>query len=1356
MSGNGTFNGGRVNFVRLAAALVALFFVTTGLGAAAYSPAGPAASGTPDAPAPLAGGGPDAFGYVWIDSKAPTPQITYGWIDITGSGTNAGLAGDDEYSSASLGFSFGFYGSVYTTVFFSTNGLLSLGSGTSDWSNTLLPDEALPNCLILPYWDDLYDGGGAIHYQTMGTSPNRMFIIEWSNWWTLAGLGPMTFEVLLFETSGDILFQYNSLSTALGSSATVGIEDASGAIGLQYSYNTASLQNSMAILFAHGALPYEFQLAPANQTNYGPAGSNIDHILTVNNTGTEDDTYDISASMLAFDGLTWNKQGMVVNVGTTYDSRYAIAPCVIKDNSTYKMWYSGNDGTNGHVMYASSPDGIAWAKYGMVMNHDMSYDLAGASDPCVLKVGGVYRMWYTAYDGTTYRIAYATSTDGIAWTKHGVVINAGWAGELHTALPMVMLEDGIYKMWYGNYVSGYNTNYATSADGVNWTTLGMVLPYGETYAELGIYSPDVIKMDGRYHMWYSGKSSSGTVRILYADSPDGISWTRHGVAITFGPAYETSSVDRSCTMLDGNTVKIWYSGYVWTTPAYGRIMYATQTHLLQTNDWPVVFRDIADTVNITSITVPSNSSRDFITRVSAPITALPGDSDNATVFATSRATWTTLSAGVESVISAYAPDYAATLSPSYQAGDSMPGGEAMYTLTLTNGGRLADSYGLAYGGNMSSWDIAFYDMNMTRIWGIPTVQPGGSFTFQVGVSVPSWADPTDFDLTTVYADSLNDLSVSATATVETGVSASILLVDDDAGLTTESWFEAALAGIGRTCDVWRTNISGTPPWGAMSAYAAVIWMTGDMNGGTLTPGAAGDTLSVAERAEIAAFLGAGGRLYMSSGGLGWDSLFNGWSAWTGQYLGASASNGNFGSPYQLAGIDGDTIGDGLSMAIHTGDYCTQLSGLWTWNSLVGPSEASLLWSPDMNNALIRKDDGSCRAVYSAFDLADIGGAANRSLLLGRILYWLENGDAPALQVLWVSPPDGAVGVPVGSVIQVCFSAEMDRASAEAAFWASPTLSGAFSWNGTVMTFAPDAPLALGEHYAVGFYYGAHDIDDNQLGNCTWGFSTGDLSPPEHTMECPAIDGWTLDRYPHISVHVTDMSGVNASTIRLYIQGFRVFCDAAPIAGGYNVSYWHETGFATGTLVTCRIVAADMLGNALDFTWHFTVEGISSFAIPVHYGWNLVSLPLIQENASVGAALSSLAGQWDVVKRYDSQDPADPWKTYRVGGTANDLFALDHTMGFWLHALANTTLTVYGVEPGNTTIALHAGWNLVGYPSLSNDTTIAESLFGTGYDRVEGYDAMSPYLVSSLGGTYIMRPGEGYWVRAAAEAEWPVH
>jgi len=262
----------------------------------------------------------------------------------------------------------------------------------------------------------------------------------------------------------------------------------------------------------------------------------------------------------------------------------------------------------------------------------------------------------------------------------------------------------------------------------------------------------------------------------------------------------------------------------------------------------------------------------------------------------------------------------------------------------------------------------------------------------------------------------------------------------------------------------------------------------------------------------------------------------------------------------------------------------------------------------------------------------------------------------------------------------------------------------------------------------------------------------DTTPPSHTNEIPLPDSYKDAPGTNISVHVTDPSGVNASTIQLWVNGSLVPHVAAPIIDGYNVS-WASGGFNSG-VVTCRIAAEDNCSNQLDYTWNFTV--LALYDISLQEGWNLISLPLEQVDTSIPSVLASIDGQYEVVKYYDTTDIMDHWKTYRPGASTHDLMDIDHTMGFWIKITEpGVNLTVKGIIPTSTTIPLYAGWNLVGYPTQMVQT-VGNALWGTGADRIEKFDAMNPYFISEVGATYIMKPGEGYWIHVPADTVWTVN
>ena len=289
----------------------------------------------------------------------------------------------------------------------------------------------------------------------------------------------------------------------------------------------------------------------------------------------------------AQEGSGWKKYpGPVLNLGSSgsWDDNMASYPTVIKDGSTYKMWYSGYDGSI-RIGYATSPDGITWTKYGAnpVLNVGAggSWDDAYVIDPCVIKDGAYYKMWYTGSDGTYQRIGYAYSTTGTSWTKSGLNprLSAGPSGQyddVHVAWPSVIKDGSVYKMWYSGYDgSRWRIFYATSPDGAVWSKYdGDPVPGGATDIILNVGSagswddehvlwPTVLKTGDVYFMWYVGYDGAN-YRIGLAYSANGISWTKSGsnpvLSLGLSGSWDDNEVITPAVIQDGLYFKMWYSG----------------------------------------------------------------------------------------------------------------------------------------------------------------------------------------------------------------------------------------------------------------------------------------------------------------------------------------------------------------------------------------------------------------------------------------------------------------------------------------------------------------------------------------------------------------------------------------------------------------------------------------------------------------------------------------------------------------------------------------------------------------------------------------------------------------------------
>jgi hypothetical protein len=154
------------------------------------------------------------------------------------------------------------------------------------------------------------------------------------------------------------------------------------------------------------------------------------------------------------------------------------------------------------------------------------------------------------------------------------------------------------------------------------------------------------------------------------------------------------------------------------------------------------------------------------------------------------------------------------------------------------------------------------------------------------------------------------------------------------------------------------------------------------------------------------------------------------------------------------------------------------------------------------------------------------------------------------------------------------------------------------------------------------------------------------------------------------------------------------------------------------------------------------------------GWNLISLPLIQSNESIKDVLVSIEDEWNCIRLYDSTRRKWISSVTSRPEFLNDLKSLNHSIGFWIDISdSNAKLTIQGQIPNSTSIQLYAGWNLVGYPSLNDATTISTALWGTGADSVKVCDASLPYFIKEVGPSYVMKPGEGYWVHVPFDAVW---
>jgi hypothetical protein len=231
-------------------------------------------------------------------------------------------------------------------------------------------------------------------------------------------------------------------------------------------------------------------------------------------------------------------------------------------------------------------------------------------------------------------------------------------------------------------------------------------------------------------------------------------------------------------------------------------------------------------------------------------------------------------------------------------------------------------------------------------------------------------------------------------------------------------------------------------------------------------------------------------------------------------------------------------------------------------------------------------------------------------------------------------------------------------------------------------------------------------------------------------------------------------GFGTSTVQ-----FTAFVDTSLWAAGNYTVYMrgHEYGpgnTGTGWGATSS-VWINVIGGLPPYTIDMTGKAADS--------WVFVSFPsgvtgdiqTIMDDSISGDGLTT----WSIARWYNPLDAADPWKTYRVGGTANDMPTISNGMGFWIYLTANggdqvITLSSYVATPASTLIQLYAGWNLVGYPSATATT---------GATLPAEVDILSVYSGSATYNDYIgaaMDPiaithGNAYFVHSTVDTVWTV-
>jgi hypothetical protein len=312
-------------------------------------------------------------------------------------------------------------------------------------------------------------------------------------------------------------------------------------------------------------------------------------------------------------------------------------------------------------------------------------------------------------------------------------------------------------------------------------------------------------------------------------------------------------------------------------------------------------------------------------------------------------------------------------------------GEAIYYTVLENTGVMTDviTVDIAHEilpDSLGTYDwVGFYCDSSGACHFGPwdyTLEPAQKETFDVHV-LDNVGTVQGMALTTLTATSNGDATSLSSESFATFVNVpSILLVDDDAGASHETYLETALGDTGYTARVWDASVKGRPDLTELSSYWTVLWTTAN---------ASGSGIDVDDENNMMAYLDGGGNLMLAS--MGYLSSRVETSTFITDYLHIDSwvnDNGGF----VMTGVGGDAISDGMSLILLGGPFAPNASDAVTISS---PAEV-LFTSPPGNKGLTVAEDGH-KVVFMSFPFEDVKVANpspdNQKTLIGRILNWFE-------------------------------------------------------------------------------------------------------------------------------------------------------------------------------------------------------------------------------------------------------------------------------------------------------------------------------------------------------------------------------
>ena len=232
------------------------------------------------------------------------------------------------------------------------------------------------------------------------------------------------------------------------------------------------------------------------------------------------------------DWVAYEGNPLLAGTGTdTWDRMIRERGFVLREADTWRLWYTGYDADPAETMrlgYATSPDGVRWTRHPA----NPVFDDTWTEDVHVTKHDGAYLMFAEGRNDVAHLL---TSADGVRWeekgrldvrTRSGAPLSPGPYGT-----PTVWVESGTWYLFYERGDEGVWL--ATSADRRVWRNVedAPVIDRGpEAYDRHAVALNQVVRYGGRYYGVYHANADpewKGPWTTCLAASDDLVHWTKY-------------------------------------------------------------------------------------------------------------------------------------------------------------------------------------------------------------------------------------------------------------------------------------------------------------------------------------------------------------------------------------------------------------------------------------------------------------------------------------------------------------------------------------------------------------------------------------------------------------------------------------------------------------------------------------------------------------------------------------------------------------------------------------------------------------------------------------------------------------